>query len=188
MDRRHSELRELADRFEYPEIWHQFGLLDLGQLYSDVASLEDDPRIELYRFRAMVRLVDARTTWSESALATFLTLVELEPSTSVAGSALDYLVESETLSVFQLEELQSDERWASISGMLYEEMLMRKVRDDIHDRDAQMDAATHGGRKVHLFLMALPTVETSVLEVLIERGADRSIRNQARSLIRRRAD
>ena len=185
MDRHTADIRDLADRFEYPEIWHEFGLLDLGQLMSDAAALEEDPRIERYRYRAMTRLVDSRPSFSEVALARFLTLIDLEPDDRIAGMALDYLVESDTLSAVQLTELLEDERLAARSKKLEEELLIRHVRDDIRNVDAQIRAASHGGRKAHLFLLALPTAVDSALEVLVERGADRSIRNQARERLRK---
>jgi len=181
-----SELRALADSFGYPELWHEYGLLDLGTLLTDVAALDDDPRTERSRARAFARLVDGRSRWSDGAFARFLRLIEAEPDATVADEALTGLVESGTLSGPQLRLLTKDDRWSSVSARARDELLMKAVAEDVGGLDARLTAAVQGGRRAHLFLLALPTLQAAVLEVLAERGADRSIRNQARDVLRRR--
>ncbi|MGE0870378.1 MAG: hypothetical protein AB7P03_17565 [Kofleriaceae bacterium] len=176
-----------ADKLGYPSAWLRFGLLDAGFLEAQLAQFSrEDADPEHFRWAAFLRVLDC-TEMSDELVEQFVELARLDPSPSLATSALIALVEHRSLTEEQFARLKKIVDGNESAEARYRRAeFRRRLTANRNDVNIVDDCARRGDASVQREVLGLFEPSSTALEHLKAHGKNRAIRNTAAMRLRQR--
>lgn len=170
----------------YSPAWFQAGILDARLLEEQVAEFQaptGDKNTEHYRFRAFHAYLQARTDISDSDLQVLLEIGASDQT--LTESVLFELVKTKLLTLGQLGCISAQSTSPAFQAFVRRHSLLLRLEND--PTSTVLDLCISDGDKVvQERLFGHQGLQRGHLLRLVETGASRSIRNQAKELLANR--
>jgi hypothetical protein len=182
MDVDHAEALSLLC---YPPQWAAYGLPSPRLLAQQLETFRSgvDSSTEHYRFAAFKTLL-GEGPLSDEQVTQYLTLVEADPDSFMARSALIELLLHPDLTDAQFERLSQHPWMLAYPKPAKCERLLRLLRREGPTEAALERCVSEGDAGVHHALLRLPALPTHILERLAQSGGSRFVRNVAGAQLR----
>ncbi len=173
------------DLFKYNQVWLEHNFLDEETLQEQLNAYKagQDSNLEHYRYLAFRKVLQTRSAMSNEQIAHYIMLAQVDDDAGVKQAALCDLIDWGGLRIEQLERLSQNPLFAL---PLFQKRILRKqlfallkkpqlTPDTFNCCIASMDTVVQKSLAKHLGLTR------SQIEILAEKGANRSIRNIAKA-------
>lgn len=176
-------------KLHYDPKWLEYGFLDWAFLESQVQQYEsgEDENTEHYRYAAFRKVLEELKAVNDLWLDRYLELAELDEDQVMADGALGLLLRSPLLTDQQLDRIKTRQIFATkpLQSIIEQVELLRIlespiVTDTVFDRCVSV-----GKSEVQRKLLNKPGLSPEQLSLLVDKGANRAIRNLAKSQLQR---
>ena len=179
-----EEVSALLNTLHYSAEWLDSGFLNIALLRKQSAVYQSgaDRNTEHYRCAAFSEVLKARSEISDSEIAQYIRLAQIDNDWSLARAALCDLLLWSGLSLAQFDDLACHPAFAK---PLFQKLLLRRRLLDALNQSPvtpetfELCLASEDG-EVQPKLVSLPTLTLEQLEILESQGRNRAIRNTAK--------
>lgn len=178
----------LLKKFGYSTKWVEYQFLEEKYFSTQVEDQENSGHegYEHYRYGAFINWLKNRDSASDQEIEQFLDLSLSDTDIVMGGSAAIELLKCHWITDSQFEKVCSESRkfgeWTDKQAIRYR--LLRELRSNT-EFELQTRCLDSGDSIVHEALLELQNIDKSILKSLSENGANKRIRNIAKTRYRK---
>lgn len=175
----------------YSDLWLKFGFLTEEVLNEQIKIFEtsDDKSTEHYRYASFKKYLNSRDEFTVDEINKYLHLAKIDEDQMMAGAAVIDLFYALNLTDDQFNKICETLRllWKRADGIILEQTLLRKLYKGVTEEVFE-ECIGKGNWLIHNLLIehADKHANKRQMELLVEKGVNKAVRNIAKQKLRSR--